>query len=181
MNMCSITQKPHKMTNREMAAMLFNIATLLRDRDDNPYRIRAYERGARALLRSRANAAAILGGPNENARMAHRKWELGEHLQIKLRELATCGEMQYFHELCEDLPPYMEALMEIPGVGPRTAQHLHEALGAEKADDVVRAARTGKLESVWGFGKKRTSQIAQLSLFDDEALQSTENERLRAA
>ena len=174
-------QKPHKMTNRDMAAMLFNIATLLRDREDSPYRIRAYERGARALLRGRADAAAILGGPNEKARMAHRKWELGEHMQRKLRELATTGELQYFHELCEDLPPYMEALMELPGVGPRTARHLHEALGAERAEDIVRAARAGRLESVWGFGKKRTSQIAQLSLFDDEAPRETQAPLRRAA
>ncbi|WP_165864700.1 helix-hairpin-helix domain-containing protein [Capsulimonas corticalis] len=169
------------MTNRDMAAMLFNIATLLRDREDNPYRIRAYERGARALLRGRANAAAILGGPNDKARIAHRKWELGERLQLKLRELATTGELQYFHELCEDLPPYMEALMELPGVGPRTAQHLHEALGAETADDVVHAARTGKLKSLWGFGEKRTSRIAQLSLFDDDAFATNAPPARRAA
>lgn len=48
------------MNNRDMAATLFNIATLLRDRQDNPYRIRAYENGARALMGRQEDAVATL-------------------------------------------------------------------------------------------------------------------------
>ena len=48
------------MNNRDMAATLFNIATLLRDRQDNPFRIRAYENGARALMGWRSDLAAAL-------------------------------------------------------------------------------------------------------------------------
>src|SRR6266545_1339516 len=41
------------MTNREIAAVLFNISTILSMQNGNPYRIRAYRRAARNLLRMR--------------------------------------------------------------------------------------------------------------------------------
>ena len=41
------------MTNREIAAVLFNISTILSMQNGNPYRIRAYRRAARNLLRIR--------------------------------------------------------------------------------------------------------------------------------
>ena len=41
------------MTNREIAAVLFNISTILSTQNGNPYRIRAYRRAARNLLRIR--------------------------------------------------------------------------------------------------------------------------------
>ncbi len=67
------------MNNRDLAATLFNIATLLRDRQDNPYRIRAYERGARALMGRRDDAVATLREVDKT--LPHRKGVLGERLQ----------------------------------------------------------------------------------------------------
>ena len=45
------------MTNREIAAVLFNISTILTTQIGNPYRIRAYRRAARNLLRMREQIA----------------------------------------------------------------------------------------------------------------------------
>jgi len=51
------------MTNREIAAILFNISTILHQQHHNPYRIRAYRRAARNLLRLRgADRAAHCQG-----------------------------------------------------------------------------------------------------------------------
>lgn len=153
------------MNNREMAAILFNIATLLKEREDNPYRIRAYERGARALMGRRDNVARTLTHDGETLR--RRKGVLGDKVQCKLRELATSGHMSFFDELCETLSPEVTALMRVPGVGPKTARQVHQALGVETPAQMVSAARDGRLETVWGFGPRRTAQVAQLSLFDD--------------
>jgi len=153
------------MTNREMAATLFNIATLLRDREDNPYRIRAYENGARALMGRKDDAVGVLRDSDKP--LAHRRGVLGERLQRKLKELAQTGNMEYFTGLCADLPPHIGALMTVPGIGPRTAQHLYETLNIATPEQLRRAARQGRLREVWGFGSKRESQYAQLSLFED--------------
>lgn len=163
-----------QMNNRDMAATLFNIATILRERQDNPYRIRAYERGARALMAYREDARAVLS--QGNACLRRRPGVLGDKLQRKLRELATAGHMEFYDELCETLPAPVAALMQVPGIGPKTAAHVHDALGIDTPQQMVTAARTGQLQSVWGFGEKRTGVIAQLSLFD-EALPDTAQPR----
>ena len=153
------------MTNRELAATLFNIATILREREDNPYRIRAYENAARALMGRRDNVAGILTQPGQTLR--RRKGVLGDKVQAKLRQLAAEGHMPFFDDLCADLPPHIAALMQAPGMGPKTARQVYEALGVRTPDELRRAARDGRLASVWGFGAKRTAQVAQMSLFDE--------------
>ena len=92
-------------------------------------------------------------------------------MQRKLKELAQTGEMTYFAELCADLPPYMLALMSVPGIGPRTARRLHETLGIETPEQLFEAAQAGRLRQLWGFGPKREQQFAQLSLFDEPETQ----------
>ncbi len=153
------------MTNRELAATLFNIATILREREDNYYRIRAYENAARALMGRRDDVAQILTHPDQTLR--RRKGVLGDKVQAKLRQLAAEGHMPFFDDLCADLPPHIAALMQVPGMGPKTARQVHARLGVQTPEDLRRAARDGRLASVWGFGAKRTAQLAQMSLFDE--------------
>ena len=154
------------MTNRDLASMLFNIATLLRDQGDNPYRVRAYLNGARSLMRRNSeDMVAPLQG-SEKA-LPHPKGILGERVQKRLKELVETGQMPLLAELCEGLPSHIGALMQVPGIGPRTAQRLHDTLGIQTLEQLTAAARAGRLQSVWGVGPKRQEQFAQLSLFEE--------------
>ena len=153
-----------QLTNKEMAQTLWKIATLLRDKQDNPYRVRAYERGARALMGRRDDAVSVLR--DDAQRLRRRKGVLGDRLQRKLSELAKTGRMEYFAELCADLPPHIGALMAAPGVGPRLAQRLHDALGVETAEELADAVRSGRAAGVYGVGPKRLADWGQLSLFE---------------
>ncbi len=154
------------MTNRELAATLFNIATILRDREDNPYRINAYLNGARSLMRRNSDDMVSALRQTDKA-LPHPKGILGERIQRKLQELVKTGDMAYLDELCADLPPYMRDLLRVPGIGPRTARQLHDVLGIETPEQLIEAARQCRLETVWGFGPKRQARFAQLSLFDE--------------
>ena len=158
------SQMSTQLTNKEMAQTLWKIATLLRDRDDNPYRVRAYENGARALMGRRDDAVSVLRDGTGSLR--RRKGVLGDRMQRKLSELARTGRMEYFQELCADLPPHVGALMAAPGVGPRLAQRLHDALGVETAEELAEAARSGRAAGVYGVGPKRLADWGQLSLFE---------------
>lgn len=164
MNQTQFTLFRQEPTDREMAATLFNIASLLRERQDNPYRIRAYERGARALLARRdPHVAARLR--NSDVPLRHGKGVLGERIQSRLRELARTGGMETWNDLCADLPPYMGALMMMPGVGPALARRLHAELGVETAVDLADAARSGRAQAVWGVGPKRAAAWAGCGAF----------------
>jgi DNA polymerase/3'-5' exonuclease PolX len=144
------------MTNREIAAVLFNISAILDAQHGNPYRIRAYRRAARNLLRLREPVAARVaaGQPLGMPR-------LGKSLTAKISALASKDALAFYDELCETLPEEERALLKlkVPGLGPTIAARIHRDLGATDPISLRRAAATGKLQKVWGIGPKRTAAI----------------------
>ncbi len=141
-------------TNRDAADILFNVATILELAEDNPYRVRAYQRAARLLLCSREDAKIRLTEAGELDLPG-----LGPRLRRKLGELLSTGRMGFYVELCTDLPSDVVRLMQIEGVGPKTAQRLNEELGLATAADVYAAAQAGKIRTLFGFGKKRERRL----------------------
>ena len=153
------------MTNQEMAAVLSNIATLLRAAgNENPFRTAAYERCARALMGLEHSAAETLHA--EKHVPFGRRQRIGKRLQAKIREMAESGSLEQYVALLRELPPPIAALMEVPGIGPKRAAGVHQALGIASAADLVRAARDGRLRRVAGFGDKRVADIARASMPD---------------
>ena len=156
----------YQKTNREMAAVLFNIATVLRQSgNENPFRTAAYERGARALMGLRREAKDVL---SEQERVPFRRRQhIGTRLQSKIREMAVTGALNQYRDLLAGLPPHQRELMTLPRIGPKLADLLFSELGIATADDLVRAARDSRLNTVRGFGQKRTARIAALPLPED--------------
>jgi DNA polymerase/3'-5' exonuclease PolX len=144
------------MTNREIAAVLFNISTILSTQNGNPYRIRAYRRAARNLLRMREQIAqrVAAGKPLGLPR-------LGKSLTAKISTLASKDALQFYEDLCDELPSEERGLLKlnVPGLGPTIAARIHRDLGPTDAASLRRAAATGKLQQVWGVGPKRVAAI----------------------
>ncbi len=142
------------MENREIAAVLFNISTLLAEHHSNPYRLRAYRRAARNILRARhslaerAKAGVPLGIPF-----------LGKRLTAKITQLALEGRCDFYDELCGDLPGAEQALLKVPGIGPVIARRVAKDLGAVETEDLVRQAAVVGLQKTWGIGPKRAAAI----------------------
>ena len=153
-----------QMTNKEMASLLFNIATLLRRKgNENPFRTAAYERGARALMALREEAQDVLRSQTQVP--FHPSRHIGRKLQGKIREMVETGGLeQYNRMVIEELPESLVDLMGVPGIGPTLAEQIHQSLGISTAQDLVQAARNGRLRSVRGFGPNRTARIAALRL-----------------
>lgn len=144
------------MTNREIAAVLFNISTILATQNGNPYRIRAYRRAARNLLRLRHSVAERVAAERPLGLPG-----LGKSLTTKISVLATKDALPFYEALCEDLPPEESMLLRlnVQGLGPTIAARIHRDLGSFDANELRRAAATGKLQKVWGIGPKRTAAI----------------------
>ena len=144
------------MTNREIAAILFNISTILTTQAGNPYRIRAYRRAARNLLRlrypvaERVAAGLPLGLPG-----------LGKSLTSKISTLAQKNALEFYESLCDELPAGVLDLLklQVQGLGPTIAARIHRDLGATDPASLRRAAATGQLQKVWGVGPKRVAAI----------------------
>ncbi|MCC6314354.1 MAG: histidinol-phosphatase [Thermomicrobiales bacterium] len=144
-------------TNRDAAHLLFNVATILELAEDNPYRIRAYRRAARLLLaRPESDAVPLIAGKKGKELDLD---GLGERLRLKLGELLSTGRLRFYVDLCATLPDDVAVLMQIPGIGPKTAQRLREELGVHSAADVLAAAEAGKIRALYGFGELRERQL----------------------
>src|SRR5919197_3075369 len=137
-------------TNRHIAAILFNIATLLDLAQDNVYRVRAYRRAARRILALPEEATAIVARGEDLPLPG-----VGERLRRKLAELLATGSLNFYDELLEDLPLPIRALMALDGIGPKIAQRLHDELGLSTAHDLIAAAEQGKTHELYGFGVHR--------------------------
>ncbi len=141
-------------TNRTAAELLFDVATILELSEDNPYRVRAYRRAARLLLRQRDQATVHVDPTGELVLPG-----LGPRLRRKLGELLSTGRMGFYVELCAELPDAIADLMRIPSVGPKTAWRLHAELGLNSAEDVKAAAEQGSIRALFGFGETRERQL----------------------
>ena len=144
------------MDNREAARAVFRIAALLEAQGANRFRVAAYRRSALGLL-------AL---PDEASRYLSPKGELllpwlGPSLRRKLGELIKDGRMRFHDELLAELPPAMRALLEVPGIGPRTARRLVTELGIKSVRGLARAARQQRLRRLHGIGPVRERRLGQ--------------------
>lgn len=143
-------------TNKDAAAILMKVAAILQEAGDNPYRVLAYRRAARLLLTSNEDVRRHLT-PGLELDLPG----LGRNLRRKLGRLLATGRMTFGIEVATALPPEIAHLMEIPGVGPKTAQRLFEQLDVRSAGDVYAAAQQGRIRTLYGFGPKREAQLLQ--------------------
>jgi len=144
-----------RITNPQIAEVLFNIATLLEMQQANPYRIAAYRNAARGLMALQEPAADIIRR-GERLELPG----LGERLRRKIVELVTTGRMIFFNDLCaESLPEDVRALMAVPHVGPRTALRLKNQLGIGSVAELYEAARAHRLRAHYGFGPRSERRL----------------------
>jgi DNA polymerase (family 10) len=139
--------------NGTAARSLFAVASLLESLGANPYRVRAYRRAAVGMLVLPAEAERYLNAEGELVL----PW-LGERLRRKLGELVRQGKMQFHDDLLAELPRPFRELLSVPGIGPKTATRLLAELQLGGLEDLARAAREGRLQTLRGIGPLRERQ-----------------------
>lgn len=155
-NLKIISNRP-AITHEQAAEVLFNCGSLLQLSGANEYRIARYRQAALTLLR--------LGPQALEAVLNEEMWPmlgLGKRLGGKIRELVQSGTMTFYVELKADLPPSVEQLMSINGVGPKLAIRLHKELGVNSPAELADAARRGQVAKLKGFGPKRQEAYARI-------------------
>lgn len=145
------------MTNREIALILFNIATMLELAGANPYRVRAYRRAARSLLRLGQQLAALDLAERKRLKIPG----IGKRLSAKIAELIDGGRMAFYEELVAEQHPAVQALMAVAGVGPKTAFRLFAELHVTTPAELLLAAQRGQVRQLWGFGERREQALAR--------------------
>jgi DNA polymerase (family X) len=142
------------LSNGELARIFHEIGDMLEVKGELVFKTVAYHRAADAIAHSpvEVSAAYLAGKPPRIA-------GVGEAIAKKIEELARTGRLAFYERLREEVPPSLVALLEIPGVGPRTVRQLHDELGIETLEDLRRAAEAGTLRGLRGMSEKTEQQV----------------------
>ena len=145
------------MTKNEIADVLTQIGTLLELKGENPFKIRAYGAGARALEAIEESELATLIAED---RLESVKG-IGEALAQKISELHTTGSLAFFDKLQASIEPGLVAMLEIPGLGPKKIRALHDKLGLTTIEALAAACADGRVAALEGFGEKSAQKIVE--------------------
>lgn len=136
----------------EVARALREIALLLEVDGANPFKVRAYERGARAVevLREDVTELARDGRLTEVP-------GIGAALASTITEIATTGRSAQLERLKSRLPPGV--LEMAPVLSLQKVKAVHGALGISSLEELKAAAEEGRLRAVKGFGEKTEQKV----------------------
>jgi DNA polymerase (family 10) len=142
-------------SNDDVARVLTEFADLLAIVADDPFKPRAYEKAARAIggfpdeLRD-LDDAGIRAIPN-----------VGKSIAEKVRSVLETGTFPELEGLRAQVPPGVRTMTAIPGFGPKKAMVVYRELGIDGLDQLVAAAREGRLRGLKGFSAKTEENVLE--------------------
>jgi DNA polymerase (family X) len=140
--------------NFEVARLFYEMASLLEARNESVFRIRAYQRAAQALETLTEDVAAVAARRGLTALPG-----IGRDLAARIDEYLTTGRIGQLDALRAELPAGFLSLLEIRGLGPRTARTLWEQRGVDSIETLEALCRSGAIVGVAGIGDKTRANI----------------------
>lgn len=142
------------MDNVAVARALEDLADLQELSGIAVFKVRAFRGAARAIEGLSENIADLTrDGKLKDVR------GVGEGVARRIKELLESGKIAEAEELREKLPPGLVALMNLPGVGLKTAQQVWKERAITSVDELEAAAKAGKLRDLPRFGQKREEKL----------------------
>jgi DNA polymerase (family 10) len=143
-----------KMKNKELADLFERMADILEFRDENPFKISAYRKASR-----------IIGDLTQDIEEVAEKGELksipgiGEGMAEKIVEYLRTGKISKFEEVRKGVSDELIAIMDIPGMGPKTLSMIHKEKGINNLSQLEKAVEDGSLIGLPGMGEKKVENI----------------------
>lgn len=142
------------MKNKELADLFGKMADLLEFKDENPFKINAYRKASR-----------ILGDLTQDIEEVAERGDLkkipgiGEGIAQKIEEFLKTGKVAKFEEVRKGISDELIAMMDIPGMGPKTLALLHRERKIDSLPKLEKALEDGSLLSLPGMGEKKVENI----------------------
>ncbi|RJP29229.1 MAG: DNA polymerase/3'-5' exonuclease PolX [Candidatus Omnitrophota bacterium] len=142
------------MDNRSIANIFFQICDILEIKGENVFKVRAYQKAARAIENLSESLAVI-----------HQRGELesidgiGQAIAEKIGELLETGVMSFYEKEKASIPEGLLDLLRVPGMGPKKVKLVYDQLEITSIPALKEAARAGKLQTLPGMGKKSEEKI----------------------
>src|SRR5208283_871306 len=142
-------------TKVEIADALTEIGMLLELKGDNPFKVRAYSTGARAIEGLENDEFERLVAENGMRSVKG----IGEALASKIGELHSTGRLGFLEELRASVEPGLVEMLKIPGLGPKKIAAVRRELGVVTVPELEKACRDGRVAALAGFGEKTQEKI----------------------
>ena len=132
--------------NQQLAALFRTIAELLATKRANPYRVRAYRRGAEALLALEEDVAEVA------RRQALEDIDgIGSELSGKIEEFLRTGRILTLETLRMPLPEQIKGWARLPGLSESLVAYLYSRLNIATLADLETLVRSHMLRTMPGF------------------------------
>lgn len=141
--------------NADIARIFEEIAEILELEEANPFRIRAYRNAARTVQGTGDELKKLVEENQDLTKLPG----IGKDLAAKIVEIVQTGQCQALEKLRKDLPAGLTELLKIPGLGPKRVRMLYQELDVHTAEQLLRAAKDGRLRPLSGFGVKTEQGI----------------------
>ncbi|WP_182868476.1 DNA polymerase/3'-5' exonuclease PolX [Stieleria mannarensis] len=146
------------MDNSTIANVFDELAELLEFKGENPFRIRAYTQGAKAIRDLDESVADIVADPD---RKLSDLAGIGKTLAEKTETLLETGKLPQLEKLREEVPEVLIQMARIPGLGAKKAAKLQKELDIDSLADLRAACEAGSVAKVKGFGAKTAEAILE--------------------
>jgi DNA polymerase (family 10) len=144
------------MDPRRVTIILDEMATLLDLVGANPFKVRAFANGARALEALDEELDVLVA----EARLTDVPG-IGKTIAEAITSLATTGTYADYDELRASVPIGIDDMLRVPGLGPKRVRTLWKERDIASLDALERAAREGELRALPGFGKRTEEKILE--------------------
>lgn len=148
--------------NELAAQMLQEFAELLAISGGDAFKVRAYEKAARAV----AGNPAEVAGLDEKSLTAIPG--VGGHLARKIIEFCETGSCHELDELRARVPAGLRTLLVVPGLGPKRARQVYDELGITSVSELLDALHEQRLQNLRGWGERSEENLA-LAIHDAQA------------
>ena len=141
--------------NLAVAAIFEEIADRLAVQGANVFRVRAYSNAARLLQGLGTDVKQMLDRGEDLRALPG----IGTDLAGKIREIVDTGRCAVLERLRREMPVAVTELLAVPGLGPKRVGTLWHELDVHTPEQVLRAARDGRIRELPGFGERMERQI----------------------
>jgi DNA polymerase (family X) len=142
------------MDKNDIIGILDLIGTMLEIKGENPFKVRAYFSGSRTLQTLEEDLGTVI----EEGRLGNIPG-IGKALTEKIETLYTTGELEFLDKLKASVPDGLLELLEVPGLGGKKINALHQKLGIDSIESLTQACNDGRVAELKGFGTKTQDKI----------------------
>ncbi|HWA28695.1 MAG TPA: PHP domain-containing protein [Lacunisphaera sp.] len=141
------TVTPRPLSNPEIAHRLVAYAHQLRSKGENPYKVRAYQRGAQTIKGLRESVDQLVRAGADLTRFP----AIGRGLAAALREIVFSGTLGQLELPLTAAPPEVAAVSEYPQLDAQRVARVFKRLGISTVAELKRKFEDGAIRAAFGL------------------------------